>query len=78
MKIFAKKAFALTNTETGEEVITRPLEIQDVPDWAAKTDMFKLASQSKDIQGMNTKNEEKKAEQEATKAPAKNKNAIRG
>lgn len=60
MRIFSKKTFLFKDGES--EVKVRNKDIIDVPDWIAKTPLFKLAEKSGDIQVMDSANKIKEVE----------------
>ena len=66
MRIFTKKSFEFKN-DSGDSVITRPLDFIDVPDWAAKDPIFDWGVADGDI----TVTESPKQEQAAGKAAKK-------
>jgi len=57
-RIFTKKAFKFVNQESGESVTTAPLSFADVPEWAIKDRMFGWGVNDKDIEIIESKQEE--------------------
>jgi hypothetical protein len=70
MRIFTKKAFQFKNS-SGEKITTSPLAFQDVPDWVAKNDLFKLAQKDGSAEIIESSKEEKAAEKAAAVKAAK-------
>lgn len=62
MRVRSEKAFLFRGDNT-EEII-RKGEIKDLPDWVAKTDIFKLAKAEGSLLVIATKKDKKKAENE--------------
>ena len=60
MRIFANKSFIFSNGE--DEVKVRNLDFADVPDWVAKTRLFKLAVGDKSIQVVESTKEQTQIE----------------
>lgn len=62
IRIFAKKAFRLQHS--GEEVTTRPMDFQSIPEVLTKCQLFKLAKDDGDIQIIATPKNQKNVEKE--------------
>lgn len=62
MRIFANKSFIFSNGE--DEVEIKDHEFKDVPDWVAKTKLFKLAESDGSIQLIEGAKQEKKIEKD--------------
>lgn len=66
IRVFAVKSFLFTRGD--EKVKVRNQEIAEVPNWAADTQLFKLAKIDGNIQVLSSKSEEKQVEKDATTA----------
>ncbi|WP_371378897.1 hypothetical protein [Sporomusa aerivorans] len=64
MRIYTKKSFEFKNV-AGDKVVTQPLSFTDVPDWAAKDQIFKWGKEDGDIMVTETAKEEAAAEKTA-------------
>lgn len=60
MRIRSDRTFLFKGSD--EEITIKAGETKDVPDWVAKTDLFKLAQKDKTILVISTKKDKKKAE----------------
>lgn len=74
MRIFTKKAFEFKNTEGGT-FVTTPLSIEDAPDWIVADPLFGWAKEDGNLQVIESKQDEKKVENDATNAPPADINA---
>lgn len=74
MRIFSKRAFKFDHP-AGQEpaVIVRSNDFATVPDWVKDSAMFKLASASDEVTVIETKQDEKAAEADATKGSSRKK-----
>lgn len=74
MRIRSDRTFLFK--DGNEEITVKAGEIKDVPDWIAKTDLFKLAQKDKTVLVISTKKDKKKAENDeslnngSTQSPA--------
>ena len=80
MRVFSKKAFEFTRREmkdgvmvVAEQATTLPLSFCDLPDWAQNDPMFDWARADGDIEIIQNKSDEKKAEVDASKGLAEKK-----
>lgn len=60
MRVYSKQTFLFKDGE--DEFTVRHKDIVDVPDWIAKTPLFKLAEKSGDIEVMDSSNKVKEVE----------------
>lgn len=60
MRIRSDRTFLFKGSD--EEITIKAGETKDVPDWVAKTDLFKLAQKDKTVLVISTKKDKKKAE----------------
>ena len=77
MTIFTKKAFFFTNRETNEEVTTKPLAFNEVPEWVVNDPLFDWAKEAgelvetkKDADASAVEKKVRKKAQEPTEEPA--------
>lgn len=66
MRIFTKKSFAFKNN-SGDSVVTRPLDFADVPDWVANDLIFTWGVADGDITVTESPKQEKAAGKAASK-----------
>jgi hypothetical protein len=62
MRIRSDRTFLFKGSD--EEITIKAGETKDVPDWVAKTDLFKLAQKDKAVLVISTRKDKKKAENE--------------
>jgi len=67
MRIFAKKAFKFING--GDSFTATPLAFSSAPDWIKTDNLYKWAVADGDIEVINSKQDEIKAELEASQLP---------
>lgn len=74
MRIRSDRTFLFKGSD--EEITIKAGETKDVPDWVAKTDLFKLAQKDNTVLVISTKKDKKKAENDeslnngSTQSPA--------
>lgn len=72
MKIFSKKSFRFDDPANQQEpVVVKAGDFATVPDWVSKTTMFKWANEAGDLSVIESRQDEKKATDEATTKASK-------
>ena len=67
MRLRSDRTFLFKGSD--EEITIKAGETKDVPDWVAKTDLFKLAQKDNTVLDISTKKDKKKAENDESLNP---------
>ena len=69
MRVFTKKSFRFVHPSGEKSVVTKALSFTELPDWVVKDPMYEWALADGDIEVIQSRSDELKAEKAVTQAP---------